>query len=41
MQVKADVRLPLAFATVLAILLGYRVMEYIKSKQPKVATVAK
>jgi sulfoxide reductase heme-binding subunit YedZ len=41
MQVKADVRLPLMFATVLTVLLGYRVMEYLKSKQPKVATVEK
>ncbi|MGO8764627.1 MAG: sulfite oxidase heme-binding subunit YedZ [Limisphaerales bacterium] len=38
MQVKADVRLPLAFAGVLAILLGYRLMEYVRSRQPKPAT---
>jgi len=35
MQVKADVRLPLVFAAVLAILLGYRVMEYLRSRKPK------
>src|SRR5882724_12420267 len=28
MQVKADVRLPLAFAALLAVLLGYRIVEY-------------
>ena len=33
MQVKADVRQPLAFAVVLAILLGYRLMVY--SRRPK------
>ena len=31
MQVKADVRLPLAFAAMLAILLGYRVVNYLKA----------
>ena len=30
MQVKADVRQPLAFATVLAVLLGWRLMEYLR-----------
>jgi DMSO/TMAO reductase YedYZ heme-binding membrane subunit len=35
MQVKADVRLPLVFAAVLAILLGYRVFESMRSQQPK------
>lgn len=38
MQVKADVRLPLAFAAVLAILLGYRIMNYWRSQQPRPAT---
>ena len=33
MQVKADVRQPLAFAAALAILLGYRLMVY--SRRPK------
>jgi sulfoxide reductase heme-binding subunit YedZ len=28
MQVKADVRQPLAFAAVLAVLLGYRLVDY-------------
>jgi DMSO/TMAO reductase YedYZ heme-binding membrane subunit len=35
MQVKADVRLPLAFAAVLAILLGYRILEYVRNRKPK------
>lgn len=35
MQVKADVRLPLVFAAVLAILLGYRIVEYLRSRKPK------
>ena len=34
MQVKADVRLPLVFATVLAVLLGYRLMEYWRRPKP-------
>jgi DMSO/TMAO reductase YedYZ heme-binding membrane subunit len=34
MQVKADVRLPLIFATVLAVLLGYRLMEYWRRPKP-------
>ncbi len=38
MQVKADVRQPLVFAAVLAILLGYRLMEY--WRRPKPATAA-
>jgi sulfoxide reductase heme-binding subunit YedZ len=38
MQVKADVRQPLAFAAVLAILLGYRLMVYWRSRQPKPVT---
>src|SRR5882757_3672456 len=33
MQVKADVRQPLAFATVLAILLGYRLMVYWRQRK--------
>lgn len=32
MQVKADVRLPLVFATVLAVLLGYRLWDYWRSR---------
>ncbi len=39
MQVKADVRLPLVFAAVLAILLGYRILEYLRSRKPKAAAV--
>jgi sulfoxide reductase heme-binding subunit YedZ len=35
MQVKADVRLPLAFVAVLTILLGYRLMEYFRNRKPK------
>jgi DMSO/TMAO reductase YedYZ heme-binding membrane subunit len=38
MQVKADVRQPLVFAAVLAVLLGYRLMEY--WRRPKPATAA-
>jgi len=34
MQVKADVRQPLVFAAVLAILLGWRVMEHWRSRKP-------
>lgn len=34
MQVKADVRQPLAFATALAILLGYRLVVYIRQQKP-------
>jgi DMSO/TMAO reductase YedYZ heme-binding membrane subunit len=41
MQVKADVRQPLAFAAVLAVLLGYRVITYIRQPKPaKAATPA-
>jgi len=41
MQVKADVRQPLAFAAVLAILLGYRLMAYWRRPKPvPAATVA-
>jgi len=38
MQVKADVRQPLVFAAVLAVLLGYRLLTYLR--QPKPAPVA-
>jgi sulfoxide reductase heme-binding subunit YedZ len=38
MQVKADVRQPLAFAAVLAILFGYRLTVYWRSRQPKPVT---
>jgi len=34
MQVKADVRQPLVFATVLVVLLGWRLMEYWRQKKP-------
>jgi sulfoxide reductase heme-binding subunit YedZ len=34
LQVKADVRQPLAFATVLAMLLGYRLVEYWRQRKP-------
>ena len=41
MQVKADVRQPLAFATVLAILLGYRLVIHLRQRKPApVATTA-
>ena len=41
MQVKADVRQPLAFAAVLAILLGYRLVVYLRQTKPiKAATPA-
>jgi len=40
MQVKADVRQPLAFAAVLAVLLGYRLMVYLRRPKPVPATVA-
>jgi DMSO/TMAO reductase YedYZ heme-binding membrane subunit len=38
MQVKADVRQPLVFAAVLAILLGYRLMVYLHRPKPAPAT---
>jgi DMSO/TMAO reductase YedYZ heme-binding membrane subunit len=43
MQVKADVRKPLAFATVLAILLGYRLIVYLRQPRaiPATPTTAK
>jgi DMSO/TMAO reductase YedYZ heme-binding membrane subunit len=34
MQVKADVRQPLVFAAVLAVLLGYRVVAYLRQSKP-------
>jgi len=34
MQVKADVRLPLVFAAALTVLLGYRVMNYLRNRKP-------
>ncbi|MBW8865324.1 MAG: sulfoxide reductase heme-binding subunit YedZ [Verrucomicrobia bacterium] len=37
MQVKKDTRLPLTFAAVLAILLGYRLMEYMRQRKPATA----
>jgi sulfoxide reductase heme-binding subunit YedZ len=38
MQVKADTRQPLVFATVLAILLGYRLLNYRRQRQTPAAT---
>jgi len=38
LQVKADVRQPLAFAAVLAILFGYRLLVYWRSRKPKEVT---
>ena len=40
MQVKADVRQPLVFAAVLTVLLGYRVVEYLRQRKPAPAPVA-
>ena len=37
MQVKADVRQPIVFAVVLAVLLGYRILEHIHRGKPKPA----
>src|SRR5215469_3060253 len=37
MQVKADVRQPLAFAAILAVLLGYRLLGYLRRKEPAAA----
>jgi len=34
LQVKADVRQPLAFAAVLAVLLGFRLLEYVRQRKP-------
>lgn len=41
MQVKADVRLPLAFAAVLAVLLGYRLIVYWQQRKPVPAAAIK
>lgn len=38
MQVKKDVRQPLAFAAVLAVLLGYRLVEYRRQRKPALAS---
>ena len=38
LQVKADLRRPIAFAVVLAILLGYRLVEYFRRPKPVPAT---
>ena len=40
MQVKADVRRPLAFAAVLAVLLGYRLVVYWRRPKPLPAAAA-
>ncbi len=40
MQVKADTRQPLVFAAVLAVLLGYRLMVYLKQRKPPAPTPA-
>lgn len=40
MQVKADVRQPLVFATVLAVLLGYRLLAYWRNRKPAPAAAA-
>jgi DMSO/TMAO reductase YedYZ heme-binding membrane subunit len=40
MQVKADVRQPLVFAAVLAVLLGYRVVAYLRQSKPAPAPAA-
>src|SRR5882757_7568121 len=40
MQVKADVRQPLAFATVLAVLLGYRLVVWWRRPKPRPAATA-
>jgi DMSO/TMAO reductase YedYZ heme-binding membrane subunit len=40
MQVKADVRQPLVFAAVLAVLLGYRLMNYWRQRKPAPAPAA-
>jgi len=37
MQVKKDTRQPLAFAAVLAVLLGYRLVEYARQRKPATA----
>jgi sulfoxide reductase heme-binding subunit YedZ len=40
MQVKADVRLPLVFIAVLSVLLGYRVLNYLRNRKPAPAVAA-
>jgi len=40
MQVKADVRQPLAFAAVLGVLLGYRLVEFWRQRKPAPASAA-
>ncbi len=40
MQVKADVRRPFAFAAVLAILLGYRLVVYFQRSKPATAVAS-
>ena len=40
MQVKADTRQPLVFAVVLAVLLGYRMVVYLRQRNPALATTA-
>jgi len=40
MQVKADVRQPLVFAAVLTVLLGYRVLAYVRQRKPVPMAVA-
>jgi len=41
MQVKADVRQPLVFATVLTVLLAYRLLDYWRQRKPVSATTVK
>ena len=41
MQVKADVRQPLVFAAVLAVLLGYRLVDYWRQRKPVPAAAVK
>lgn len=41
MQVKADVRKPLAFAGVLAFLLGYRVADFLRNRKPAPVSIKK
>lgn len=41
MQVKADTRQPLVFAAILAVLLGYRLMNYWRQRQPVPAATVK
>jgi len=41
MQVKADVRLPLVFATALGVLLGYRLLDHWRQHKPAPAAVVK